>query len=475
VTGLVRDALTGFDWFVLAYFVALNSGYLGLLALAALDLTRTLRSEPFAAHDDTFANPMTPGVSVIVPAYNEEVGIVESVRALLGLRYPAFEVIVVDDGSTDATFELLRRSFSLQPVDRAVSDEVPTLGAVREVHASSVGEPLVVVRKGNAGRRSDALNAGINAARMPLVCMIDADSILDEEALLRVVKPFVDDPERVVATGGVIRAANGSRIERGRVVDVRMPRQWLARIQVVEYLRAFLFGRTGWSRLGGLLIISGAFGLFRRDLVVSLGGLDLDCIGEDCELVTRIHHHMRAAGRRDYRLVFISEPVCWTEVPGTRAVLGRQRTRWSRGLAQVLRRHRTMIGNPRYGRIGLVVLPYYLVFELLGPVVELTGFTLVLLGLPLGLLNPSFALLFALFALGYGVLLSLASLALEEFSYHRYPRWRDLGIAIVAAFLENVGYRQLHAWWRLRGLVAELRGSVVSWGEMPRQGLASSQ
>ena len=202
MTGAVRQALSGFDWFVLAYFLVLNSGYLGLLALAAFDLTRTLRRHSFAGHDDVFADPLTPGVSVIVPAYNEEVGIVDSIRALLALRYPYFEVIVVEDGSTDSTFARMSEAFALVAVSRVVSNEVPSIGPVREVYASAVGEPLVVVRKDNAGRRSDALNVGINAARMPLVCMVDADSVLDEEALLRVVKPFVDDPACVVASGG---------------------------------------------------------------------------------------------------------------------------------------------------------------------------------------------------------------------------------------------------------------------------------
>jgi cellulose synthase/poly-beta-1,6-N-acetylglucosamine synthase-like glycosyltransferase len=355
-------------------------------------------------------------------------------------------------------------------VEHVIGDEVPTIAPIHSSWTSSAGEPLLVVRKDNAGRRSEAVNAGINAARMPLLCMVDADSILDEEALLRVVKPFVDDPEHVVATGGVIRAANGSSVQRGKILDVQMPSSWLVRIQIVEYLRSFLFGRTGWSKLGGLLIISGAFGVFRRDVVVSVGGLDLNCIGEDAELVARIHHHLRSKGRRDYRIAFISEPVCWTEVPSSLAVLGLQRKRWSRGLAQVLRRHRVMIGNPRYGRIGLIVFPYYLVFELLGPVVELSGMALVLLGFPLGLLNLRFAILLAVVALGYGVLLTVASLTLEEFSYHRYPRWRDLGIAMVAAVLENLGYRQMHAWWRLRGLFAELGGAKAKWGEMPRVG-----
>jgi cellulose synthase/poly-beta-1,6-N-acetylglucosamine synthase-like glycosyltransferase len=219
----------------------------------------------------------------------------------------------------------------------------------------------------------------------------------------------------------------------------------------------------------GLLIISGAFGLFSREVVISLGGLDLDCLSEDAELVTRIHRTQREAGR-DYRIVFVSEPVCWTEVPATRAVLARQRKRWSRGLAQVIRRHRHMLFNRRYGRIGLVVLPYYVIFELLTPVVELGGLAAVVLGLALGVLSVSIAVLIAIVAIGYGVLLSIASLSLEEFSYHRYPRWRDLLIAGIAACVENIGFRQLHAWWRWLGLLREIRGHDAKWGEMPRVG-----
>jgi cellulose synthase/poly-beta-1,6-N-acetylglucosamine synthase-like glycosyltransferase len=304
--------------------------------------------------------------------------------------------------------------------------------------------------------------------------MVDADSILDEEALLRVAKPFVDDPARTVATGGVIRAVNGSIVERGRLVEPRMPSGWLARIQVLEYLRSFLLGRTGWSRLGGLLIISGAFGLFRRDLVIEVGGLDLDCIGEDAELVARLHRHLRAQRKR-YRIAFVPEPVSWTEVPSTYKTLAVQRRRWSLGLAQVLRKHRTMIGNPRYGRIGLVVLPYYLMFELLGPIVELFGLAAVVVGVVLGMLNTHFAILFALFALGYGVFLSIAAVAVEEFSFHRYHRWRDLAVAISAAVLENLGYRQLHAFWRLRGLAQAVRGTDAAWGTMTRAGFTVAE
>jgi cellulose synthase/poly-beta-1,6-N-acetylglucosamine synthase-like glycosyltransferase len=473
MTGAIRDLLVGFDWFVLVYFVALNSVYLLLVAIAAVDVAGTMRRHGFSGQDDLFANPFTPGVSVLVPAHNEEIVIVDSVRALLSLRYPEFEVIVVDDGSTDGTFDRLSEAFGLVETSRVIPPIVPTMGQVLSAHAASNGDPLLVIRKENAGRRSDPLNVGINAAQHPLVCMVDADSILDPDALLRVAKPFVDDPERTVASGGVIRAVNGCVVERGRIAEPRMPTGWLARIQVLEYLRSFLLGRTGWSRLGGLLIISGAFGLFRRDLVLEVGGLDLNCIGEDAELVTRIHHHLRTRRTR-YRIVFVAEPVSWTEVPSTTTTLARQRRRWSLGLAQVLRKHRAMIGNPRYGRIGLVVLPYYLVFELLGPIVELFGVLAVALGFAFGLLNVQFAILFALFAIGYGVFLSVAALAIEEFSFHRYHRWKDLGVGIAAALLENLGYRQLHALWRLRGLIDATRRREVGWGAMTRAGFTTA-
>jgi cellulose synthase/poly-beta-1,6-N-acetylglucosamine synthase-like glycosyltransferase len=466
---VLRDIVTGFDWFVLGYFLLLNSGYLVLICIAAVDVSRWLRRLGFAGHDDIFANPLTPAVSILVPAYNEELSIVDSVRAMLSLKYPEYEVVVVEDGSSDETFERMREAFDLVETNRAIASDVPTIGEVLSTHVPAGGGPLVVVRKVNSGRRSDPLNVGINAARHPLICMVDADSLLEEDALLRVVKPFIDDPRRVVASGGVIRAANGSQVESGRLVDATMPRGWIERVQVLEYLRSFLLGRTGWSKIGGLLIISGAFGVFRRDVVVEVGGLDLTTVGEDAELVARIHHRLRKE-KRDYSVTFVAEPVCWTEVPHSTKILSRQRTRWSQGLGEVLWRHRRMIGNPRYGRIGLLVLPYYLVFELLGPVVELFGVLVVILALIFGLANVAFALLFAGVAFGYGAFVSVSALAVEEFSFHRYRRWRDLLAAVGAVAVENVGYRQLHAWWRLKGLFRALTGREASWGVMTRTG-----
>ncbi|MFC5138148.1 glycosyltransferase [Actinomycetospora rhizophila] len=460
------------NWGVLAYFLALNTSYLALIGLAVGEFRRHLRRRRWADLDAAYADPQTLGVSVVMPAYNEEATIVESVRAMLSLRHPRFEVVVVVDGSTDSTFDVLVRRFDLVEVPRVVPDEVPVRGTVLSVHAPAAASPLVVVRKENGGKAS-ANNAGINAARYPLVCLVDADCVLDPDALLAIAKPFADDPERVVAAGGVVRAVNDSPVTAGRVTELRMPRRWLARIQVVEYLRAFLLGRSGWSALGALVVISGAFGLFRRDALVEVGGLDMDTIGEDAELVVRLHRHLRGQRRR-YRMVFLPEPVAWTEVPETATVLGRQRRRWSRGLVETLWRHRGMIGHPRYGAVGLLALPFYVVFELLAPVVELIGLVALAAGLLLGAVDGTFAVLFLLVALGYGLALTLVALVVEEFSFHRYRGWRDLAVAIGAAVVENVGYRQATAWWRLRGLVEAVLRRRAVWGQMTRVGFAAA-
>lgn len=481
---LLRDILSGdaavVAWFLVGYFLLANTSFLALTVLASLDFAGHIRRAGFRGYEDTFGSALTPPVSVLMPAYNERAGIVEAVHAMSSLRYPEFEIVVVDDGSTDGTLEALREAFDLVQVPRVVPDDVPTRGRVESVYVSGRGaRNLVVVRKTNGGK-SDALNTGINIARNPLVCMVDADSVLDPDALLHVSKPFADDPARVVASGGVVRAANGCVVRAGRIVSVRMPTRWLPRIQVVEYLRAFLIGRSGWSRAGGLLIISGAFGLFRRDLLLEVGGMSHDCIGEDAELVVRLHRHL-ADRRRDRRIVFVAEPVAWTEVPETRAVLGRQRRRWARGIAEILLRHRRMVLNPRYGVIGMLALPWFVLFEVLAGFVELLGLAyLAGVGLLKALqafgvaeqvaVDTSMALLLLTVSLGYSFLLTVVALAMEEFSFHRYRRRRDLLVALAAAALENLGYRHMTAWWRVVGTFQALRSTPPEWGTMTRTG-----
>ena len=452
---------------VFAYFIMINTCYLALIGIAYVEFRHAQRRRAFTGSDDLFRSPLTPTVSLLVPAHNEGPVIVPAVHALAALRYPRFEIVVIDDGSTDDTFERLRAEFDLVEIPYVMPREVPCRGEPQSVHvARNSPDTFRVVRKLNGGK-ADALNVGINLAQHDLVCMVDADSILDHDALLSVVKPFADDPLRVVATGGVVGIANGCRVSGGRIVDVRMPRQLLARIQIVEYIRAFLTGRTGWSRIGGLVVISGAFGMFRRDVLVRVGGMALDTVGEDAELVVRIHRLLRESGD-DYRVVFAADPISWSQAPTTLRALGGQRRRWHRGLAEVLQNHRAMIGNPRYGRIGLVALPFYLLFELLAPFVELFALILLPLGLLIDAVSLDFAWWFFLAAYGYGTVVSLSALLLEEMSFHRYRRWRDIARGFFAALIENVGYRQLLAPYQIRGVWLAWRGREAVWGTIAR-------
>ena len=305
-------------------------------------------------------------------------------KSLLMLEYPDYEVIVVNDGSKDGTLETLKSAFGLYPIPADIGGQI-ACQQILGVYRSPDNPSLVVVDKMNGGK-ADALNAGINVSRCPLFCAIDADSVLEGGALLRVVKPFLDQPEKTVAVGGIIRVANGCEIKAGRVVKIGLPGKWLPLVQTVEYLRAFLFGRSGWDALHSMLVISDAFGVFRKDITIAVGGYRHDTVGEDMELVVRIHRYMREEGK-SYDVHFLPDPVCWTEVPDSRKILGRQRNRWQRGLIDTLRIHRKMMFNPRYGRIGLIAFPYFLFFEALTPVLEMAGFIIIPLSYAFGMVD----------------------------------------------------------------------------------------
>ncbi len=460
----VSDLLLAANYCVLGYFLLLNAVYLALYLISFLEIRDYARRERFSGLTELFTSAYAPPVSVIVPAYNEQATIAASVRSFLALHYPLHEVVVVNDGSTDNTLEILRQEFDLWESDQPVRIQLVT-APLRAVYASA-RERLIVVDKENGGK-ADSLNAGICVARYPLVCCIDADIILEEDALLRLARPMIESSE-VVAVGGIVRAVNGCRVENGRVTEVRTPNGVLANFQIVEYLRAFLAGRTGWSKLNCMLIISGAFGMFRRDAFVASGGYASDTVGEDMEVVTRMHRTLREAGSR-YRISFIPDPVAWTEVPATVRVLRRQRDRWHRGLLDTLLRHRTMLFNPRYGAVGLLAMPYFFLFEFLGAVVELLGYVAFAAGLLLGVLDGAFALVFFLVAVGLGALLSVSAVFLGELRQKRYPRWRDLGKLALYGVLENFGYRQLNTSWRVLAIVSFLRKNTA-WGAMERQG-----
>jgi len=453
------------QWGFLLFFAALNGGYLALNLISVVSLWRLQQARDLDRLPQLYAGAEPP-VSILVPAWNEQATIVASVRSLLQLHYPEFEVIVINDGSGDATLEVLIREFALQPFPEAYRVRLPS-APVRGIHRSARHPTLVVIDKANGGK-ADALNAGINAAQYPLFCSVDADSILQRDSLTRVAAAFLDDPA-TVAAGGTIRVANGCEVKSGFLVRTGLPRTWLARLQLVEYLRAFLFGRLGWSPLNALLVISGAFALFRKEAVVEAGGYRTDTVGEDMELVVRLQRTRRLAGK-PCRITFLPDPVCWTEVPEDLATLKRQRIRWQRGLAESLARNRRLLFHPRGGTAGWLAFPFTLLFEWLGPVIEVGGYAFLGLALVAGLMSFEAAAVFLLVAIGFGLLLSVSALFLEEMSFHVYTRPGDTLRLLAAAVLENLGYRQLMALWRFAGFVAALRGGRARWGTMTRHG-----
>jgi len=461
--------LIGWEWIVLGYFLLVNS-YMALLLVSAAWETwqNSLRSR-WEARWRVQGSSVAPTLSMLVPAYNESATILQSVQALLALYYPNLEVVVVNDGSKDNTLSLLFERFELVRINPIFQQSVPAKPA-RGLYRSRTHPNLLVVDKENGGR-SDALNAAINLATGELVCAIDADTIIEPEGLERLIRPFLTGGD-VVAAGGTIRPVNGCIVQSGRVVSVRAPTRALAGIQVIEYIRAFLFGRVGWNRLGGNLIVSGAFGMFRRDALVAKGGYEETCICEDMEAVVGVRRLGYEQGRPQ-RVVYIPDPVGWTEVPESTRVLGKQRDRWHNGLTDVIWRHRRILFNLSYGAMGMVSFPYFLLVEWLGPFIEALGLLILPILLLFGAVNVPFAILFFLVAYGYGLILSISSLLLEEFSFHRHETIRDRALLVIWTMLETFGYRQLTVYWRIRGAWNFFRGRS-EWGAMERRGFTTS-
>jgi cellulose synthase/poly-beta-1,6-N-acetylglucosamine synthase-like glycosyltransferase len=454
------------------YYLASNIAYLVMLIVALK--TSAAHQRRLESHRLPWIkqSPMAPPITVIAPAHNEEASIRVAVRNLLELDYPELEVIVVNDGSEDRTLAEMQEEFRLRPV-RVVYIPEAKSAPVRGLYRSNVDARLVVVDKEPGGSKADAVNAGLNAATSPYVCVVDADSVLERDALLRIMVPIMEDPKRVVAVGGIIRVLNGSEIEGGHLRRVRLPKKSIEVIQVIEYLRAFLIGREAWGQGNMLTIISGAFGVFRTDLVRAVGGYRSNSIGEDFDLVARMHRHLLEK-QVDYHIQFVPDPMCWTEVPSDLQSLGRQRARWQKGLLDVLWPNRDMLFRPRYGRIGCFALPYLWLFELFAPVVEIAGIITIVLAACLGVLSREFFLQFLIFGYAFATVISIGSVLQEEITYKRYNDWQDVVRLVSYCFFEHFPYRQMHMIWRLQGLWQYLRGDLA-WKPMKRKGLQSAQ
>ena len=467
--GAVARVLGSTDEAILVYFLALNSFYALLLICSIPELWGHWQIADNEHLSRILGSEALPPLTVLVPAFNEELTIVASLTSFLTLEYPRHEVVLVNDGSTDQTMDVLVREFDLYQVPPAFVVTVPAK-PIRAYYRSRRHSKLLVIDKENGGK-ADALNAAMNAARYPYVLACDADTLIERNALLRLARPFLLGIA-VAAVGGTIRVANSCVIEDGRVVEVRVDRRWLPGIQVVEYMRAFLFGRLGWNRLGGNLIISGAFGLFRRDYLLAIGGYRTGSVAEDMDLVVRLHRYLREQKLPDL-MPFIPDPVAWTEVPSTWKILGRQRERWHRGLIETMFAHRDLLFNPRYGAVGMVAMPFFVFGELLAPVIELLGLIAAICGFALGLVSGRFAGLFLAVALGYALLLSVWAIVLEELTFRRYPRVSDFVRLLGYAVIESFGYRQITVYYRLRAFWSVLRREQ-GWGAMKREGFAAA-
>ncbi|HKK15204.1 MAG TPA: glycosyltransferase [Gammaproteobacteria bacterium] len=451
-------------WIFFIFMVVTASVYLLLNAIAYHSLIKYMQVK--RDEDDIQLSGYEPPITIIIPAYNESRTIVSSIRSLLQLYYSNFELIVVNDGSSDETLAVLKKEFDLVPFPEAYRKRLQTQ-EIRQVYISREKHNLRVIDKDNGGK-SDALNAGINISRCPLFCCVDADSILERYSLLRAVQPFIEEPS-TIACGGTVRIANGCIVRGGHIFEKRIPRHPLAVFQLVEYLRSFLFGRIGWSRLDALLIISGAFGVIKKEAAIRAGGYNTHTVGEDMELIVRLHR-IFSADDTPYRITFIPDPVCWTEAPESLGVFASQRMRWHRGLSESLWLNRELLFAKNSGLAGWLAYPFFVIFEWLSPFVEMGGYVFTAYLFLAGKVSLDIALLFFCFAVFLSVLLSTIALLLDEITFRGISRLRYLPLLFIYSCLECFGYRQINAWYRICGTLQWLGGGKGSWGTMIRSG-----
>ena len=447
--------------FLFIYFVLVNSAYFVLIMVSWLTLSRfikNIKSEIIPLGD------YTKPISILIPAYNEEDTVVNNIDSLLELNYPNFEIIVINDGSKDDTLNRIINTYNLRKIDFEINSHL-NCNEIYGVYSSFENDKIKVVDKKNGGK-ADALNAGINVSKFPLFAAIDADCIIEKNALIKIVRPFIKYDD-TIAVGGMVRISNGGTIEKGKLIEALIPDKAIEKYQIIEYFRAFLSSRIGWYKLNSLLIISGAFGVFKKSSVIKVGGYK-KTIGEDMELTVRLHEY-HTKEKIPYKVFFESDAVCWTEAPSDIKSLRNQRIRWHRGLIDTLVKHKKMILNPRYGYAGLVSLPYYLFVECLGPVFEIIGYIVILLSIYTGDFNVAIVYTF-LMAYSFGILFSFSAIFLEEISYARYRKTSDVINMFIYALLEQFGYRQMTVFWRVSSFFNYGKGSK-KWGQIKRKKL----
>ncbi|KAA9036347.1 glycosyltransferase family 2 protein [Ginsengibacter hankyongi] len=467
-----RIILDLFSYGILVYSIVLLTCYILIGIYSTAEIRKYLRDNSSADFKVLAASTHLPGISILAPAYNEAANIVENVRSMLSIHYNTLELIIINDGSKDDSLQKLIAAYDLYKVNIFINEQIPAK-KVKGIYKSrnAVYNKLIVVDKENGGK-SDALNVGINVAKYGYFVCVDVDCILEQDALLKMMKPFLEETKvRVIASGGVIRIANDCTIENGKLVEVNLPKKFLPRVQVIEYIRAFLLGRMAWSRLNGLLLISGAFGAFDKEIVMRCGGYNVKTVGEDMELIARMRRYMEEH-KLPYKVTFIPDPLCWTEAPDTYKILGRQRNRWTRGTIETLRIHKIMFFNPRYRLLGCVSYPYWFFFEFLAPIIEFIGIVGFLIFSFCGIIDwQSFLILLGCILL-FGFLYSLFAIFMEVVTYNQYKKKNDVFKLVLTALLEPFLFHPFVVWSAIKGNIDYIR-KKNAWGEMTRLGLGS--
>jgi poly-beta-1,6-N-acetyl-D-glucosamine synthase len=454
---------------ILIYSVSLLLFYLLIVIYSIAEIKLYIRKSSFTDYNLLASSEYAPTVSILAPAYNEGANIIENVRSLLAVHYNNIELIVINDGSKDDSLQKLIEAYNLVKIPFLVNEKIKTK-PIRGIYKSgnSLYHKLIVVDKINGGK-ADALNTGINVASNKYLVCIDVDCILEQDAMLKLIKPFLEETnKRVIATGGVIRIANSCEVLNGKLVKVHLPKQLLPRMQTLEYIRAFLLGRMAWSRMNGLLIISGAFGAFDREIAIKAGGYNHATVGEDMELIVRMRRYMHE-NKLPYKVSFIPDPLCWTEAPASYKILGRQRNRWTRGTIETLQIHKKMFFNKRFGILGILSYPYWFFYELLAPIIEFAGFVGLSIFAMAGYISWPFFLLLLAFILSFGFLYSVFAILIEVLTFNQYKRRSEIFKLILIAFAEPVFFHPFVVWSAVRGNIDFLR-KKKSWGEMTRQG-----
>lgn len=435
-----------------------------------------MKKNSFVNYKEILSSSISPSISIIAPAYNETLNIVENVRSLLSSHYANYDVIIVNDGSKDDSLEKLIKTYDLIKVDYLVNTQIPTKPLREGVFKSTnpAFEKLIVVDKENGGK-ADALNTGLNISTNKYVACIDVDCLLLEESLQKMIKPFLESTDaKVIAAGGVIRIANSCVIKDGKLLDVNLPKNLIVRGQILEYLRAFLLGRMAWSKLNGLLVISGAFGLFDKKTAIEVGGYDTNTVGEDMEIIVRMRRHMEEQ-KIKYKVAYIPDPLCWTEAPDNYKIFISQRNRWTRGTIETLKKHRKIGFNRKYNTLGTISYPYWLIYERLAPVIEVTGLFYFLFLLLNHNVKWDYAIAFIVLSYLFTVLFSIITIITEELTYHQYKK-KGIGLQLIAtAFLEPFVNHPFILYAAIKGNFDYYFNKNIKWGEMTRKGMTTTK